>query len=107
MRRHDDRVQRSIQGEHGEEDAHAGRHDGDGARSTVGSHTTNLVEVVARCEGEGHVFVEATPPDGAQTVVSREALEAISADVALLREETEPFHTPPPLTRKSSLISKT
>src|SRR5262249_49499436 len=43
----------------------------------------------------------------AQTVVRREALEEISADVDLLREETEPFHTPPPLARKSSLMSKT
>jgi hypothetical protein len=35
----------------------------------------------------------------ARTVVRREALEAISADVESLREEAEPFHTPPPLVR--------
>jgi hypothetical protein len=53
------RVQRGLQGQHGEEDAAAGRAFCNGSLGKDGDLSTDLVEVAARCEGEGRVRVEA------------------------------------------------
>jgi len=38
----------------------------------------------------------------ARDIIRREALNAIDADINALREETEPFHTPPALHEKET-----
>src|ERR1019366_7986684 len=57
----DDRVQRGLQGQHGEEVAGARRADGVGALDSNRDLPTDVVAVASGCERRGDVPVEAAP----------------------------------------------